>query len=485
MKIKKNLVVAIGATLIVLVMGMSLLGTQNKGPVLIGDPQGQLVNVEKAIEADIQTKISATGMVKAYKNETVLAQLNTQVEKINVEVGDFVKKGDVLLTYEQETKENLQRDLEKLDLQIQSSKILLNQMQSASKQSIMGAETAVANAEKNILDLEDSIKSIETSLEISKKSLEKVQNNYDVTKQLHSEGLAAKTELDDAEQALMNAKDQVNSLETKIQSTKKSLETAKMQQESAQYDLDVLLNKVEDQTKLENIAVKQNEIASLTLQKQALLEQLEKAAVNVIAPMDGVISEVKVQEGSYVAPGAELVKIINPDQLVVKAEISPYYAAQLETGLKVAVKYNGSTTVETEGTVSMVSPVAVQKSAQDKSATSTAIPIEVALDSSKGLKEGLTVDLKIITSDVKDVIAVPLLATMTDKEDNNYLFVVGEDGKLSKRMVKQGAADNQYVQVSDLEVGDIVVTNPTEALEDGMSVRYLPFEEAGEQNDSN
>lgn len=485
MKIKKKLVVAIGATLIVLVMGMSLLGAQNKGPVLIGDPQGQLVNVEKAIEADIQTKISATGMVKADKNETVLAELNTQVEKINVEVGDVVKKGDVLLTYEQETKENLQRDLEKLDLQIQSSKILLNQMQSASKQAVMGAETAVANAEKNILDLEDSIKSIETSLEISKKSLEKAQNNYDVTKQLHSEGLAAKTELDDAEQALMNAKDQVNSLETKIQSTKKSLETAKMQQESAQYDLDVLLNKVQDQTKLENIAVKQNEIASLTLQKQALLEQLEKAAVNVIAPMDGVISEVKVQDGSYVAPGAELVKIINPDQLVVKAEISPYYAAQLETGLKVAVKYNGSTTVETEGTVSMVSPVAVQKSAQDKSATSTAIPIEVTLDSSKGLKEGLTVDLKIITSDVKDVIAVPLLATMTDKEDNNYLFVVGEDGKLSKRMVKQGAADNQYVQVSDLEVGDIVVTNPTEALEDGMSVRYLPFEEAGEQNDSN
>lgn len=485
MKIKKKLVVAIGATLIVLVMGMSLLGAQNKGPVLIGDPQGQLVNVEKAIEADIQTKISATGMVKADKNETVLAELNTQVEKINVEVGDVVKKGDVLLTYEQETKENLQRDLEKLDLQIQSSKILLNQMQSASKQSVMGAETAVANAEKNILDLEDSIKSIESSLEISKKSLEKAQNNYDVTKQLHSEGLAAKTELDDADQALMNAKDQVNSLETKIQSTKKSLETAKMQQESAQYDLDVLLNKVQDQTKLENIAVKQNEIASLTLQKQALLEQLEKAAVNVIAPMDGVISEVKVQDGSYVAPGAELVKIINPDQLVVKAEISPYYAAQLETGLKVAVKYNGSTTVETEGTVSMVSPVAVQKSAQDKSATSTAIPIEVALDSSKGLKEGLTVDLKIITSDVKDVIAVPLLATMTDKEDNNYLFVVGEDGKLSKRMVKQGAADNQYVQVSDLEVGDIVVTNPTEALEDGMSVRYLPFKEAGEQNDSN
>ncbi|MEG0579630.1 MAG: hypothetical protein RR490_06925 [Niameybacter sp.] len=83
-----------------------------------------------------------------------------------------------------------------------------------------------------------------------------------------------------------------------------------------------------------------------------------------------------------------------------------------------------------------------------------------------------------ITSDVKDVVAVPLLATMTDKEDNNYLFVVEEGGKLAKRVVKQGSADNQHVQVSDVVEGDIVVTNPTEALEDGMSVSYMPMEEA-------
>ena len=480
MKMKKKVVMALGMTLVVLVIGMGVLANIEQAPVTMGDPKGQLVNVEKAIKTDIQTKISATGMVKADETETLVAELNTQVRQINVEVGDSVQKGDVLLVYEQETKENLERDLKKLELQIQNSEILLNQMQSASKQSVMGAETALANAQKNVLDLEDTITSTESSLELANKNLEKAQNHYDTTVQLYDEGLAAKTERDDAEQALMNAKDQIQSLQIKIQSTKKSLETAKMQQESAQYDLDVLLNKVEDQTKAENIAVKQNEIASLTLQKQGILEQLEKATTEVIAPIDGVISELNIQEGAYVAPGAELIKIINPKQLVVKAEISPYYAAQLEEGLQVAVKYNGSTTVETQGVVSMVSPVAMQKSAQDKSVTSTAIPIEVALDSSVGLKEGLTVDLKILTSDVQDVIAVPLLATMTDEDNNNYLFVVEEEGKLSKRMVKQGAADNQYVEVSGLELGDVVVTNPTEALQDGMPVKYLPLEEAGE-----
>lgn len=480
MKGKKKLVIAIGAVIIALGLGVSLLGGQSERPVLAGDPTGQMVNVDRAIETDIQTKISATGMVKADENETVFAELNTQIQKINVEVGDTVKKGDVLLTYKEEAKENLQRDLEKLELQIQSSEIVLKGLQSASKQSVMGAETAVASAEKNILDLEDSVTSIEASLEIAKKSLDKAQNSYDVTKQLYDGELASKTELDDAEQALMSAKDQVSSLETKITSTHKSLETAKMQYENAKYDLDVLLNNVQDQTKADNIAVKKNELASLALQRQALLDQLDKATLTVTAPIDGVVSSVKAQDGSYVAPGTELMTLINPDKLIVKAEISPYYAAQLEKGLKVAVKYNGSTTVETEGTLSMVSPVAVQKAAQDKSAVSTAIPVEVALDSAKGLKEGLTVDLKIITSDVKGVVAVPLLATMADKEDNNYLFVVEEGGKLSKRMVKQGAADNQYVQVSDIELGDVVVTNPTEALEEGMSVSYMPLEEAGE-----
>ena len=46
--------------------------------------------------------------------------------------------------------------------------------------------------------------------------------------------------------------------------------------------------------------------------------------------------------------------------------------------------------------------------------------------------------------------------------------------------ITKGAADNQFVQVSDVKEGDLVVTNPTEALEDGMSVSYLPLVEVGE-----
>ena len=480
MKNKKKLIIIV----IAVIIGVFLIGGMLKGgkqaTQLAGDPKGTLVNVGKAVTTDIQTKISATGTVKAKAHETVFAETSTKVETVNVEVGDRVKKGDVLLTYDIETKENLQRDLEKLELQMETAHIALNQLQNGSKQSIMQAQTEIANIDKNLIDLEESIKQIGTSLDIAKKDLEQANKNYDVVETLFKEGLASQKELDDADKALISAKEQVSSLETKITSTKKNIETVNMQKANAQYNLDLLENKVQDETKAQNITMKQNEIASLELQKASLMDQLSKVEERVLAPMDGIVSEIAVEEGNFVAPGTAVAKIINTDELIVEAEISPYYAAQLETGLNVKVKYNGSTTVETDGVVSLVSPVAVQKKSLDKSAVSTAIPIEVTLNNVQGLKEGLTVDLKIITSDVKGVIAVPLLATMTDKEDNNYLFVVGEDNKLSKRTVKQGAADNQFVQVSDVKEGDLVVTNPTEALEDGMSVSYLPLVEVGE-----
>ena len=50
MKMKKKVVMALGMTLIVLVIGMGVLANIEQAPVTMGDPKGQLVNVEKAIK---------------------------------------------------------------------------------------------------------------------------------------------------------------------------------------------------------------------------------------------------------------------------------------------------------------------------------------------------------------------------------------------------------------------------------------------------
>lgn len=479
MKHKKKIAFSVGVVAMGLVLVTGTLSADKESKVVLeGNPKGKQVNVGQVVKQDIQAKIAATGMLQAKDAERVYAEVNTQVEEVHVEVGDTVKKGDVLITFSADTKENLERDLEQLELQLASARISLNQMQQVSNKNIGDAELNVTAKQNAVADCEENIRKTDSAITLAKEDLQKATDQYELIKELYDSGLESKNSLDEAIKVQKRAEDQVLTLEGQQKSLHNNLEMAKKQVEQATYDRDLLAGTIQDETKAQNIQMKQNDIASLEIRKEALVEQLNKATTQIVAPTDGVVSNLNVTKGQFVTPGAELIKLINPEQLVVKAEVSPFYSPQLIEGLKVIIKYNGSTTIETTGTVSMVSPVAIQKPGATNAAAATAIPVDITLDTIDGLKEGLIVDLKIITDEVKDVVAVPLLATLEDQEDEAYVFVVGEEGILEKRYVKEGAANNNYVQVSDLEEGELVVTNPTEALEDGMAVSYkgLPKE---------
>ncbi len=464
-------VVVVGAGL--LMAGGMLKGSPDKAVALAGNPQGKLVNVAKAGLEDIQAKITTTGILEAKESETVCADLSGKVASVKVEVGDVVNKGDVLVVYDRETRTGLERDLAQIDLQLETARIALNQIQNPTQTNVTNAEINVTTKENAISDMNDTMRQSETSLGVAQTDLANAQKQYDVTKALFDEGLESQMKLDDAEKALKMSQDQVTTLENKLVTLKSNLDISNKQLETARYDLEVLLNNIADQTKQDNMTIRQNDIKALELRREALVDQLNKAVIELVAPTSGTVAAVNVKDGNMVAAGTEMIKIIDPSQLIARAEIGTYYAAQLVEGLDVQVKFNGSTTIETTGSVSLVSPVALQK----QGATSTVIPVEIAIDMTEGLKEGLLVDLKVITTNVSDVMAVPLLATLEDDEKESYLFVVDAAGVLEKRYVKEGVSDNQSVQVSDVEVGEIVVTNPTQALESGMTVSYKPFSE--------
>lgn len=477
MKGKKKIFIGVGVGVGSLVLVSGLLGKSAPKVEIAGDPKGKLVHVAKVEKKDIQTRIASTGMLVAEQAERVYAKMNAEVKEVYVEIGDTVTKGQELIVFDQASTEAIQRQIEQIDLQIQNAGIQLEQTMNPSTQHISQAELQVMNFENQIAQAKDNQISQQTQIQLAEDNVEKVKDLYDVTKSLFDKGLESEAKLKEAQTNLKNSEDALAKLKSAYTTGEKNIDTLKKQLEQAKYDLGVARNNVSDKTKAQNITLQQNAIANLKIQKEGLLEQLEDQTTVITAPVDGVVASIPVVAGQMVTPGTELVKIISPDKLIAKAEISAYYAAQLEEGLKVNVKYSGSKNVETTGTVTMVSPVATQKTSSNQGAGSTAIPVEITLDDVAGLKEGLLVDLKIITEDVSDVFAVPLLAPLENKEDQSYIFVVSEDGTLEKRDVKEGAADNQFVEVSGVAEGEVVVTNPTEALEDGMKVSYEPFEE--------
>ncbi|MGL4345272.1 MAG: efflux RND transporter periplasmic adaptor subunit [Cellulosilyticaceae bacterium] len=479
---KKKMMIGVGILVIGGFAVSGVLGTnQSKASVqqIVGPKGGKLVKVGTADQVDIQSKVAASGVLEAQDEEITYAEGNQKIEVVHKKVGDSVKKGDVIITFEQETSDKLERELEKLNLQLQTATLSLNQLQTASKGDVLAAQTNVATIEKGLQDLVDNIAQNQRSIETMQKDLDTAKTDYTVTKELYDNGLASEKELTTAKQQVTNLEDKSVQLKDAV----KSLETEKanmaLKQESAVYSLNVLLNEVQDSTKSTTIAMKQNDIKALELQKQSLLEDLAKNKDTVVAPIDGVITELNFETGQMVAAGAALFKVIDPNALLVNCEVSPYYATQLQQGLKATVKYNGSTVVEIPGAISRIAPVAAVKNSG--TTQTTTLPVEVSINGDlKGLKPGLVVDVKIVTDDVKGIVAVPLLATMEDKDGEAYLFIVKEDYTLEKRHVKQGASNNTYVEVSGVSVGEKVVTNPTEALDNGTLVNYMnPVTEDG------
>lgn len=477
MKIKKKVigVVVVGLIGICAVVGVTSNMNKSNASTFAGNKEGSLVKVAKAEKRDIETKVSASGTLEAKKEEILFSESTNRIITINKEVGDTVKKGEVILILDKDEKEKKQKEIQKIDLSIQSAQIEVEQMQSGSKQDILMAQSKLADLEKSKSDSNEAIRSAKASLTTAKSDEETAIKNYELTQELFNQGLKSQQELDNDEKALNTVREKMIELTNKIASLEEGIKALNVQEESANYSLNVLLNNVDDKNKAQNIAMKQNAIKTSELQKQTLLEELAKSTDVIVAPIDGVIAEIKVQEGGHIAPGTELLKIIDLSQLIVKSEVSPFYASQLQEGLDATIKYNGSQMVELKGKVAKVSPTATVKQGPNDSKV-TAVPIEIEImDSQNVLKPGLVVDVRIVTNDVKDVVTVPILATMENKEGDNYILVVKEDFTIEKRMINQGAADNLAVEIKDLKEGEVVITNPTEALDDGMPVKYVPF----------
>ncbi len=475
MKNKKVWIGILIAFLIVIFIGIALSKKPKTEDTIGGLKSGPRVKVEVVKKDDIQTKISSSGKLEAKNSEAIYSETSNKIIEIHKKMGDTVKKGDIILTLDGDNAERNQKQLESLEFQLKTAQDALNQLiAGGSQQEILNAQSAVVQAQKAEQDAKDLLATQKTNLENLNRDLKNQKVDYEVQIQLFSEGLISQKEIDDAKAALTNLEQKVESTKTAIKSAEKSIEAAALQKRTAEYSLGVLLNQIQDPNKKQSISLKQTEIKNLQNQIFNTQNDLEKASSQVLAPIDGVIVEVPSEKGMLVNPGTLLVSIVDPSKLIINCDVSPYYAADLKTGLDARIKYTGSTTVEVDGKVTRVSPVAIVKqTSADKSGSSAAIPIEIEVPSPGSIiKPGFSVDIKVITETRNDVCIIPILATIEEDDDSTYVYIIKEDGSLEKRIVTQGLNNGLYVQVDNLKEGEIVVANPTEFLKEGMKVSY-------------
>lgn len=197
---------------------------------------------------------------------------------------------------------------------------------------------------------------------------------------------------------------------------------------------------------------------------RALLIKAEETALDYIikAPWAGVVSQVKVKEGEFVAPRAVLLEMYDPASLVIRASIPERHAAEIPAGMRVDVRLDAYPDKVIPGRIERVYPYL-----DSRLRTRT---VEIALDKSVNLLPGMFARLTLSLERAEDVVVVPLEALVSTPK--GQVVFVFEEGKATARTVKTGIeADNRIEIISGIQSGDKVIVAGNEKLKNGAEVR--------------
>jgi HlyD family secretion protein len=212
--------------------------------------------------------------------------------------------------------------------------------------------------------------------------------------------------------------------------------------------------------------------------------QQQIAFTRITAPFDGEIQTVAaqtndalrpLQPGDGVTAGQSLFTIAGGEGYIVRAEVDEQDIINVRLGQRANVSgqdFPGKTIV---GRVAHIAPVATKSS--DASSTAKQVLATIALDASPSfLKDGMTADVDILTTYVRDAIVVPNDA-VSKIGSRSYVYVV-KNGIARKRAIGVGKVSDTTTWVrSGLSPGDVIVTQTVVGLTDGRRVKPLasPF----------
>lgn len=469
MKIRKTIVIILIAAVLIILLALRVMQINNK---MGGAINGLGVQATEVKKEDLQTHIVSTGKVKAVDEKTVYAEAANRIVLVHKAIGDSVRKGELIITLDKEAAEEASNQLKILEFElVNTEEALKNLLLGGSEQEILSAQSELIRTKNTAKETNEKIKVSEEQLRIYEANIKRQKLYNNVQEQLFNEGIISKAEMEEAEIQLLTFQQQKDELESSILAHRGTLENIEQDKKVAEYKLSVLKNKVQDPSRRQIIKTKENEISALKLKILNKKKDIKKAAKEVIAPMDGIITELCDKEGLFVEQGTPLVTIIDDSKLIIECEISSYYAADLQVGLPVKVKYEGSEILETEGKVIKITPFAVQTDAQNK-INDIRVKIEI-IQPEKIIKSGFSVTVNIIAADKKGIYVVPSRAVINDEDENmDYLYVIKKNGTLEKRIVTRGLESNTKMEVSGVVEGEMVVVKPNDKIREGIKVSY-------------
>jgi len=381
---------------------------------------GQTVETSVVEKGEIKQYVEDTAVVQSNKKQTVYIEGSGKINSIKVNVGDSVKKGDVLLTMDKE-------DLE-LKLQDAISKI------EAAKAQLAGTDSS---------NYVNKIEIAQAAVDGAKVNYESISRDLNNAKTLFESGAISQQEFNKTEDAYKNAELSLKSANFQLQDAKEG---------------------VPDYVKNGYIAG----VEQATILRDSIMKEIEKQ--QVLASIDGIIIEKLVDENSIGTTGTAAFLIGDIKSLELEGNIlsDDIYKVQIGDEVEVSGKAMGDSTVK--GKVVKIAPEAKNiTSSLGVNQKRVQVTIEIS-DDANLLKPGYDLDIKVITGTKSDTLVIPD-SSVFDYKGNSCVFVV-DNGKAVIRQIKKGIESEKTIEVVDgLNEGDRIIIKPDNNTTEGMKIK--------------
>jgi len=436
-------------------------------------PRGIEVTTEEVSKRTIREEVSASGKVFPEKEVSISSDISGEIVELFVVEGDTVKAGQLLGRIDADT---YQAQVER------------------SQASVSNARAQVANNEAGIARAEAQLKQSEAQRDQTQAQLTNTRGIHERNKGLFDDGIISKADFDNSLSTLDGLEANLKAAEATISSNRANLDAARQSVKAAEFNVQ---------------------------SAQATLGEVNTSLrrTNIVAPMDGIISRLVVEQGERVVgtlqmAGTEMMRIANLSAIEVQVDVSENDVLRVNIGDKAKIEVDAYIDKKFTGYVTEIANSATNSTAATLTTdqvTNFVVKIRINPESYQDMmvqtkrfpfRPGMSASVDINTRTEADVLAVPIQAVTTrdlnqigkkkrrkkkteegkakkvaNEEENiqEVIFVMEAD---TARIipVKTGIQDDKYIQILDGVTDEMdIISGPYSAvsqkLEQGKKIR--------------
>lgn len=353
-------------------------------------------------KSDLSDSVEVTGNVAVQREDTIVSPAAGMVASVQVEIGDWVGKGQLVAAIQAD---DLDDDLRDLEATLSSTQ---------------------REQERSVVQHSFEMKSFDRQQPTLERAVETAQKDYNQTKELFALKARSQTELDAAEDTL--------------EKTKTALEDLKNEREE-----NVSLYDLNQKSYAADISLYQTRIASL---------KKDIADTKVKSTVAGQVLSVDVQEGSWISQYASLLTIGDVKNPEVIVSVPETQISKVATGQSSVITISGRTY---DGTVKRIGATATADSSNYAATVEVRLGFKTVPDN---VAPGTSATVDILTGTKTGALVLPRGPFYTSGE-RSYVYVVGNDGTTAtKTQVTYGLILADKVEIaSGLKEGDRIVSS--------------------------